>query len=330
MNENRHVTSTIASADEGASPRYAVVSTVRNEQDFIAQTAEALLSQTVCPSAWLIVDDGSTDRTREILADYVQRFDWIRVVELGELAGSNRCGRIMRAFITGYNELEGRFDYIVKMDGDVTFEQDHLERLFSHFDEDSTLGIASGTYTEPAGRGWRTHTLPHGYAVGALRVYRAECLADVVGATAPMLRAVSADVSAPSGTPLPVLSWDSIDHLYSDEAGWTTRCFHELIIVHHRTEGARGGLLRGQRDQGTVSYVMGYHPLFVIVRALIRMRDYPFFIGAMAFISGYVTAALRPDIVRADSETRRLVRERQTRRIRDFIASRADSGGGTD
>ncbi len=315
-------------AADHAAAQYAVISTVRNEEEFIAQTAEALISQTITPRTWLIVDDGSTDGTLRIVEDYARHFDWIRVLSLGELGGSNRCSRIMRAFLTGFEQLDEEVGYVIKMDGDVTCEADHIERLLAHFEEDSRLGIASGTYTEPAGQGWRIHTLPEGYAVGALRAYRAKCLSEIVDAAAPsLIHGSRGDNGSSERVDELALSWDSVDHLYAEEAGWTTRCFHDLIIVHHRTEGARSHILRGQFEQGVVSYVMGYHPLFALARGVFKAKDYPYVVGGVALTLGYATSVFRPGVIRADETTRRLVRERQMRRIR-MIFGRGDAQEG--
>jgi hypothetical protein len=168
--------------------------------------------------------------------------------------------------------------------------------------------------------------MPEGYAVGAFRAYRAQSLRDIVEAVSPMLAVGGAiNVGGESAAAPLTLSWDSIDHLYSEQAGWTTRCFHELVIVHHRTEGARSHLLRGQFEQGVVSYVMGYHPLFALARGVIKTKEYPYVVGGIALTLGYLTSAFRTDIVRADERTRRLVRDRQTRRIRQMAG--LGSGG---
>ncbi|MGV8083345.1 MAG: glycosyltransferase [Coriobacteriia bacterium] len=310
--------------------RYAVLSTVRNEQDYIAATAKSLTEQTIPPACWHVVDDGSTDRTVEILDEFVRANPWISVECLGELGGSNRCSRVMRAFLHGYSALGSNYDYVVKVDGDVTFPPDHFERLFECFEEDPELGIASGTYTEPAGNGWIVHTIPEGYALGAVRMYRAECLAAVVEAVSPMVSSPACDTANGKPSHGPTLSWDSIDHLYAEEAGWQTRCFHDLVVVHHRTEGARTHVLKGLFEQGVVSYAMGYLPLFALARSMRKMLEYPVVVGALALNTGYLWGALHASTTRADERTRRLVRERQKRRLHGFLAfgrtKRAEDG----
>jgi len=317
------------SASAAHAVRYAVVSAIRNEEEYIEQTAGSLAAQSIVPSRWLIVDDGSSDRTPAILADLAKRFDWVRVLPLGELGGSNRCSRVMRAFLTGYRALAEEFDYVIKIDGDVTFEPDHVQRLLAHFDEDPRLGIASGTYTEPAGQGWRVFTLPEGYAVGALRAYRAECLSRVVAAVQPMLN----DCSAPHGRASRgrdlTLSWDSIDHLYAESEGWKTHCFHELVMVHHRTEGGRSHVLKGLFEQGVVSWVMGYHPLYAFARGVFKMREYPYVVGGAALTWGYLWGGMQR-VARADDRTRSLVRGRQMSRVRRAIGLGDRAGAAED
>ncbi len=307
-------------SETGIPPRYAVITTIRNEERYIGQTAESLLAQTIQPSAWVIVDDGSTDTTPEIIGGYSDRNEWIRVVDLGRLGGTNRCIRVMRAFLAGYSELQGEFDFVIKSDGDVTFDPDHVERLLQHFAEDPGLGIASGSYIEPIGDGWRGGTRPEGYAVGALRAYRAECLRGVVEAVAPLCeRVCSGDGDRERLDPKLILSWDSIDHLYAAEAGWSTQCFADPMFVHHRTEGSRSSILTGLYEQGVVSYVMGYHPLFAMARGVGRFAEHPYMVGGLAMNAGYLSAAMSPGIARADERTRRLVRKRHVHRMRGAL-----------
>jgi biofilm PGA synthesis N-glycosyltransferase PgaC len=321
-------TNSVISAEVEPGIRYAVISAVRNEELYIARTAEALVAQTLRPVEWIIVDDGSTDGTRDILRGYAKQQDRLRIIELGELGGSNRCSRVMRAFFAGYREIGEGVDYIIKIDGDVTFEPDHIERLLAHFDEDRALGIASGTYMEPAGSSWRVFTLPEGYAVGALRAYRAECLRSIMEAVEPLTQQAetSPDNTEEGRRRVPTLSWDSIDHLYAGAAGWRTRCFHELMIVHHRTEGAREHVLAGLFEQGVVSYVMGYHPLYAVARGLRKTVEYPYVVGGIALTAGYLTSAMRRDVERADERTRHLVRESHMRRIRNALRRRLHDG----
>ena len=305
--------------------RYAVLSTVRNEEDYIGLTADSLIGQTVSPAAWLIVDDGSTDRTAEIIAEHARSAPWIRLVTLDASSGSNRCSRVMRAFLFGCRHLDGDFDFVVKVDGDVSFDSDHLESLFRHFDDNPRLGIASGSYKEPVGRGWVVQDMKPGYAMGAVRAYRAECLKTVVAAVSAEggPAAASAADSQNDGMRRPPLSWDSIDHLYAEEEGWETRSFPELVVVHHRIEGGRTHVLRGQFEQGTVSYAMGYHPVFALGRGVRKMAEYPYVVGGVAQTAGYLWGALGRRVPRADAETRRLVRQRHSRRLRAFLGSRA-------
>ncbi len=307
---------------QGTPRCYAVLSTVRNEEDYIGLTADSLIGQAVAPTVWLLVDDGSTDRTAEIIAERSCLVPWIRLVRLDESSGSNRCSRVMRAFLFGYGQLDGDFDFVVKVDGDVSFDPDHLEHLFRHFDDDPRLGIASGSYTEPAGRGWVVQDMKPGYAMGAVRVYRAECLDSVVAAMSVEGGPAAQCPAGPEDTVRTVpMSWDSIDHLYAEDAGWETRSFPELVVVHHRTEGARTHVLKGQFEQGLVSYAMGYHPAFALGRGVRKMAEYPYLVAGVAQTAGYLWGAVGRRVPRADAETRRLVRQRHTRRLRALLGA---------
>ncbi len=303
--------------------RYAVLSTVRNEEQFIGLTAESLVGQTLRPSAWLVIDDGSTDKTAQIIGDYARSDDWIRLVSLDAASGSNRCSRVMRAFLFGYSLLEDEFDFVIKVDGDVSFDADHIECLLQRFGDHPRLGIASGSYREPVGQGWKVQDMRPGYAMGAVRAYRAECLRFVVDAVSAIGGPAGVDScpNEPRDTHELPLSWDSIDHLYAEEDGWETRSFPELVVTHHRTEGARTHVLTGQFEQGMVSYAMGYHPLFAVGRGVRRMAEYPYIVGGVALTMGYLWGVFSRNTPRADAETRRLVRQRHSRRLRHLAGA---------
>ena len=308
---------------DAAGPRYAVVSTVKDEAEYIASVAESLIAQSIPPAEWVVVDDGSTDETTAIVAGYAARHPWIRVVQLGQLDGWNRCGRITRAFVRAYQSVQGEYGFIANVDGDVSLSPEYMERLLRHFGSDSSLGIASGTFAECIGGKWKVHRMPDGHAVNAARMYRSECLRATfdMAAEAGLFDGLStADKLSAPGQAGANVSWDSVDYVYAEAAGWTTRCFDELVILHHRPEGGRHHLLRGRFEQGLAAHALGYHPVYALGRAVRSVGDYPYGAGAVSWLAGYVRGVLDPACSVVDETTKRLVRERQASTIRRFAA----------
>ena len=187
---------------------YGLVTPARNEEVNLSRLAASIDQQTLAPAAWVIVDNGSTDKTAEIAKSIASQSERVSVISVpGELKAT-RGGPIARAFTVGIEHLP-RVDVIVKLDADVSFEPDHFERLLERFLDDPSLGLASGTCYELDGDTWRPIYNSRDHVRGAVRAYRAACLADV--------------------TPLEErMGWDSIDEMKAKIRGWTTASFGDL------------------------------------------------------------------------------------------------------
>src|SRR5436305_1128228 len=131
-------------ADVAALPTYTIVSPVRDEAEHLARTAEALVGQTHLPQEWVIVDDGSTDGTREIAGRYAAEHPWIRVVEVGTSHERARGAPIVRAFNRGRAALGAPTDVVVKLDGDVFLPPHYFAWVCRVFADDPRAGIAGG------------------------------------------------------------------------------------------------------------------------------------------------------------------------------------------
>jgi poly-beta-1,6-N-acetyl-D-glucosamine synthase len=161
---------------------YAVVSPVKNEERFICQTIASMISQRVRPLLWIIVDDASTDGTARIVTECAGEYPWIRYLyHAGETARNTGQAEI-RAFDFGFKTLNGvPYDYIVKLDGDLRFDEGYFEALLTRFVNDSRLGIASGIYLEETAHSWESVAMPDYHAAGASKVVRRECFEQIGG-----------------------------------------------------------------------------------------------------------------------------------------------------
>src|SRR4030095_7056049 len=56
---------------------YVLITPARNEAAFIAKTLESVVAQTVLPKRWVVVSDGSTDGTDEIVTKYQPGREWL-------------------------------------------------------------------------------------------------------------------------------------------------------------------------------------------------------------------------------------------------------------
>jgi glycosyltransferase involved in cell wall biosynthesis len=258
--------------------RYAVVTPARNEEQNLRRLGEALAAQSLAPAEWVVVDDGSTDSTPEILAALAGAHAWVRPLVRPEadrsdlLADGRRKARDLDGFLYGARSLSGPADVVVKVDADVDFDTGFFEALIGRFAADETLGIASGTCYEQEDGAWVRRTKIEGSVWGATRAYRAECLEDVMAME-------------------PCMGWDGLDEIRAQLRGMRTQTFVDLAFRHHRPEGGRelSSLHQGEA-LGRASWYMGYRPSYMALRTLYKARREP---AALAMLWGYAAAAAR-------------------------------------
>jgi glycosyltransferase involved in cell wall biosynthesis len=291
------------------SPSYALVTPARDEVTNLERLAESVLSQTIRPATWWIVDDGSRDGTRALVRRLADRHGWVHLLDAprapdgGRLCEGRASGRDVSAFAAGVAALDELPDVLVKLDADVSFEPDFFERLLAAFDADPTLGIASGTCYEAEGDRWVVRPATEGHARGATRAWRRRCFE----AVAPLEER---------------LGWDVVDELRANALGWRTASLAGLPFRHHRPFGARDGSVRAWLDQGDVAHYVGASFWYVVARALHRARREP---AALALVWGFAAARLGGQTRHPDPAVREALRRRQdlrrlARRMREATA----------
>ncbi len=269
---------------------YGLITPMRDERSNLERLSNCVCAQTVAPLEWLLVDNGSTDGTVELSEGLARRCPWIRVLQAEASPQAEPGLPIVRAFTTGLTALHDEPDVVVKLDADVSFAEDHFERLLDAFERDPRLGIAGGVCFELEDGEWRPTHVTGSHVRGAVRAYRRACLRDV--------------------TPLEAgLGWDTIDELRAHLAGWHTEVVAELRFDHHRPLGSRDGK-RWSRAlrQGRASRYMGYRPWYLTARAIFRARKDP---AALAMLWGYAASALKREPVLADERLRDELRRQQ-------------------
>jgi biofilm PGA synthesis N-glycosyltransferase PgaC len=277
--------------------RYVVVTPVRDEEHFIEATIEAVTGQTVRPAEWVIVNDGSADRTGEIIDRYAAQFPWIRAVHRQNRGFRNSGGGVVEAFYDGYNALQSKdWDFVVKLDGDLTFSLDYFERCFAHFQNEPRLGIGGGEiYHEREGK-LTLEATPKFHVRGATKIYRRACWEAIGGLW-----------QAPG--------WDTIDEVKANMLSWTTRSFEELRLVHHRLTGSAEGLVRDRIKLGVACHVSGYHPLFVAASCMRRLIKRPYIVGSFAYLYGFLKSSVARIPRVNDPQLIRYIRAQQVRRL---------------
>lgn len=256
---------------------YVIVSPVRNEAESLPQTIAAVVAQTVRPARWVIVNDGSTDRTRSIIDQAARTHAWICAVHRGD-RGTRRAGSgVMEAFYDGYQLLPpAGWDFVVKLDGDLVFAPDYFERCLERFATAPRLGIASGLICLP---GTDTPTAefqdPAFHVRGPAKMYRRACWLEIGGL-----------IRSPG--------WDTFDLIKANMAGWQTTTFQELAVIHLRPSGGAYGAWSNWTKNGFANYVVGYHPLFLLAKCARRAVHKPYLLAAAGLLVGFLRGYRRP------------------------------------
>lgn len=282
---------------------YAVVTPARDEARNLERLAGSLRSQSVAPTVWLIVDNGSSDDTPATIARLGDELAFARGVELPPASsGVRRGGAIARIFEAGVRLLDVDVDVVVKVDADVSMDSDYFERLLDAFAVDPGLGIASGSAWEEEDGEWRQRHVTGSSVWGASRAYRRACFDAVVPFEDRM-------------------GWDGVDEIKARIAGWRTRTLVDLAFRHHRAEGERdGSRWRAWAAQGEAAYHMGYRPWYLAARALHNARSE---LAAVAMVPAYVARALRREERCSDASVLDFVRAQQTLRALPLRAREA-------
>jgi glycosyltransferase involved in cell wall biosynthesis len=277
--------------------RYVVITPVRNEADFVNRTIDSMVGQTVLPVQWVVVDDGSTDATGDILESRARGHAWITVVRRPDRGFRKSGGGVVEAYNDGYSVLrDDNWDFVVKLDADLSFAADYFESCLAHFSDDQKLGIGGGTVCvrEEGRLKVESPGDPPFHVRGATKIYRRCCWEQIQ----PLVRGPG---------------WDTIDEVRANMRGWRTRTFPDVPLIQQRATGAVDGAWANWFKNGLANYVTGYHPVFMFAKCVKRAWRRPRVVAAVAlwagFCSGYIWR--QPHI--ADRESVRYLRQQQVR-----------------
>lgn len=280
------------------SNKYVIISPVRNEARNIESTLISVTEQSVLPHRWIIVDDGSTDKTTEIIEPYTQQYPFISLLSLPDRGHYDLLtGGEIKAFYHGLDHLDfSNYDFLVKLDGDISFSPTYFEHLFIEFDKDDRLGIAGGVcHNEVNGELIKERSYKY-HVRGAARAYRKECW-DELGGT------------------YRDLGWDAIDIYKARMLGWSTQSFDHIPMKHHVITWTKGGLYRGKMRSGRMEHLIGTHPLFFTLKVIKEISEKPYFLCSFALLSGYLKSVLSAEKRVAEPEVVKFIRKEQLKRI---------------
>jgi glycosyltransferase involved in cell wall biosynthesis len=260
-----------------SAPRIALVSPVRDEEALLPGLIASMASQTVRPSIWVIVDDGSKDRTPEIASAAAAEHPWIRVVRRSGGQGRRLGGGVVDAFNEGLAHVPFACDFLGKVDADLTFGPRYLEAAIEQFASDPGLGSVSGKVFRPEGSGEVEEFMIDEVVAGQWKLWSRACFEAIGGL-------------------VPAVMWDGIDFHMARQKGFRTRSLDDprMRILHHRLMGSSDrSVHRGRMRWGRGQWFMGSHPLYVLASAVFRMREKPRVVGGFLIWWGWFCAMIR-------------------------------------
>jgi biofilm PGA synthesis N-glycosyltransferase PgaC len=286
---------------------YALITPARNEQAYIESTIRAIVSQTVLPLKWIIVSDGSTDGTDEIVNRYLNDHPWIELLRMPERHERQFAAKA-HAFNAGCALLDGtQYDIIGNLDADITFEPDYFEFLLGKFVAYPKLGVAGTPFVEDH-NDFSKHTYAHQFAQlqhvsGACQLFRRSCF-ESVGGYQPIKGGA--------------IDWIAVTTARMN--GWATRTFTEKVCFHHRSIGTGNNRpLMVPFHYGKKAYYVGGHPLWELLRGIFQMQNRPRIIGGLLFQLGYIWAFITRMPRAVSPELMRFHRAEQMTRLRDCL-----------
>jgi glycosyltransferase involved in cell wall biosynthesis len=281
--------------------RYALITPCRNEADYARRTLDSVVAQSETPALWIIVDDGSSDATPQILAEYAARHDWIRVIPKPDRGHRAVGPGVIEAFYAGFDAVQlDQVDYICKLDLDLDLPLGYFAGLMDRMEANPRIGTCSGKPWFTGSSGARiSEKCGDEMSVGMTKFYHTQCFAEIGGFAREVM-------------------WDAIDCHKARQLGWIACSFDapELAFEHLRPMGSsQQSVLTGRKRHGYGQYYMGSNFAFFTASCLFRMAHPPYVIGGLASWWGYVQAWAKGLPQHDDADLRTLIRRYQSRAL---------------
>lgn len=285
--------------------KYILISPARNEEANIDKTLKSVVSQTVLPVRWIIVSDGSTDRTDEIVKQYLEKNPWIELIRMPEHKDRQFAAKV-HGFNAGYEKVKDiEYDIIGNLDADVSFDKDYFDFLLDKFMKMPDLGVGGTPFVEDSVQTYDYRFTNIEHVSGACQLFRRECFEEIGGY-----------VPVKGGG----IDWIAVTT--ARMKGWKTRTFTEKTLFHHRKMGTgKGNILKARYRLGKEDYYIGNHPLWEIARGFYQMKSKPYILSGVLLLFGYFTSCLMRNKKISSPDLIKFVRNEQMKRLNDKFGS---------
>lgn len=289
---------------------YVLITPARNEAAFIEQTIRSVIAQTVLPLRWVIVSDGSTDGTDEIVGRFLPGRPWLELLRLPQRAERNFAAKV-HAFDAGYARVRRLpFAVVGNIDADVSFPADFMAFLLGKFETIPELGVAGTHYVEGDFHSFTDSYINVHHVNGQIQLFRRACF-EQIGGYVP-IRGGGID-------------WVAVTT--ARMRGWLTYSFGERTFRHHRKMGTAGSSELGARfHYGKKDYFLGGHPLWELLRGSFQMARPPYLLGGLALLAGYAWCWIARRERAVSPELMRFHRAEQMQRLRELLGARLRLG----
>lgn len=283
---------------------YILITPARNEEDYIEKTILSVVSQTVLPIKWIIVSDGSTDRTDDIVKKYLPLHPWMELIRMPERRDRHFAAKV-NCFHAGYEKVKNiSYDVIGNLDADISFEKDFFEYLLDKFQEMPDLGVAGTPFTEGTFQ-YNYNYVSIEHVSGGVQLFHRECF-EAIGGYVP-IKGGGIDLVAVTTARM---------------KGWKTRTFTGKTFVHHRFMGTgTSSLLKSRFRFGKQDYYLGGHPVWEVFRSIYQMKSKPYLLGGLFLFSGYLWAFLNRMERPVSKEFVNFRQKEQMQRLKNFVLS---------
>jgi glycosyltransferase involved in cell wall biosynthesis len=283
-------------------PTYVLITPARNEAEFIELTLKSVVAQTILPLKWVIVSDGSTDGTDDLVKKYASNHTWIELIRMLERQERHFAGKV-HAFTAGYARVANlQYDIIGNLDGDVSFDPEYFEFLLGKFQENPRLGVGGTPFREGSFHyDYRFTSIEH--VSGQIQMFRRACFEEIGGYI-----------------PRKIGGVDMVAVTTARMKGWQTRTFVEKPYAHHRLMGtATASVWKVPFKVGRADYLLGSHPLWELARCLYQTTRSPHLLGGAFRFAGFAWAMVKDGEKQVPPDFVQFRRKEQMARLWKFV-----------